>query len=327
MANSTAREFVYIVQESALGTPVTTPTIGTSSIFMRLIDSNSFSMIAKPVQEKIPYGGGLATTSQVISDHYECKGQLKTKLYGSQALFLLNWACQQINAGQTIPWTTTELPNDLASCSVYHGIMQNTGTYLRKVFGGCKVSGMRIEVSRQSTSAMLTLDLQACSQTGFATNSGNPTVTPFPIPTEVEMPLNPYTFAQTAGQLSIGGSTRTQYSDLAIAVQNTLDGQWFESQGLSILNFHGRSSTLDTTLYLKGTPDDRSAYELGSANAASLTFENSVSGQNLTLQFNGQNVIVDLPYDLGLGTAYMQKMSLQNTFDETAGQDISFSFA
>jgi|SRR5579871_1134671 len=327
MANSTAREFLYIVQESALGTPVMSPTIGTNSIFVRLIDGNSFTMYAKPIQERIPYGGGLAIASEVISDHYECKGQLKTKLYPAQAQFLLNWGLLRINSGQTSPWTTTELAGDLASCTVYHAIRKSDGTYYRKTYSGCKVSSLRVEVSTDSTTAMVTLGLTACTQTGYGTDTGDPSTTPFPVPTEVEMPLTPYTFHQTSGQLSIGGATRTQYRDLAIAVNNALDGQWFESQGLSILNWYGRESTLETTLYFKGTPDDRSPFELSTPQAASVTFQNNVTGQNLTVQLNAQNVVTDLPFDLPLDKAYTQKMTLLNTFDQTAAADISFSFA
>src|SRR4051794_24215485 len=153
-----AREFLWIVKESALGTPMTSPTAGTDSIYVRLIDGNSFGMVAEPVIEEIPYGGGFAVQSEAISDHYGCKGQLKTKLYPAQALMLLPWAVSRINAGQTTPWTTTEPAGDLASCSVYHAVRRSDGTYSRKRFAGCKVAGARIEVSRQSTTATLTLD-------------------------------------------------------------------------------------------------------------------------------------------------------------------------
>lgn len=322
-----AREWLYVVRESALGTPKASPVLGTDSTYIRLIDGNSFSMYAKPIIEEIPYGGGFAVTAEAISDHYECKGQLKTKLYPTQAQLLLDWATSRINSGQTSPWTTTELPGDLASMSVYHAIRQADGTYNRKVFGGCKVAGAKIEVSRQSTTAMLTLDLVACSQTGEATQTGDPTTTPFPDPTDASYPTSPYTFFMTAGQMSIGGSTRTQYEDLTLNIQNVLDGQWFESNHLTILPFLGRASTLDTTLYLKISPDDRSAFEAITANAASVTLQNGVTGQNLTIQYNGQNTITDLPYDLPLNQVFKQKMTLKNRFDVSATQDLSFSLA
>lgn len=326
MVNSTAREYLYIVQESALNTPLTTPSIGTTSLFIRLIDGNAFSMIAKPVQELIPYGGGLAKTSEIVSDHYACSGTLKMKLYGAQAPFLMGWSTTEINSGQTSPWTTTELPNDLASCTVYHAVQTSTGVFIKKAFTGCKVGSAQIEVSRQSTTATLTLQLTACAQSAFGTLTGDPT-TAIPTPTETEMPLGPYTFAMTAGNLSIGGATRTQYSSLSINIQNTLDGQWFEGASLSLLNYHGRQSKLMADLYLKLTPDDRSAYEAATATAASVTFTNGVSGQNMTISYEGQNKITDLPLDLPIGTAFLQKLELTNTLDQSAGIDLAVSFA
>src|SRR3954471_13363187 len=115
-----AREFLWIVKESALGTVMTSPVAGTDSIYIRLIDGNSFGMVAEPVIEEIPYGGGYAVTAEAVSDHYACKGQLKTKLYPSQAPLLLPWAVTRINDDQDAPWETTEPAGDLASCSVYH---------------------------------------------------------------------------------------------------------------------------------------------------------------------------------------------------------------
>jgi hypothetical protein len=324
-----AREFLWIVQESALNTPVGSPVVYPTSSFnsgyVRLIDGNSFSMYAKPVIEEIPYGGGYAVTAEAVSDHYECKGQLKTKLYPGIAPFLLGWAFTR-NDG-TNPWITSEPIGDLASCSVYHAVRRSDGTYRRKVFSGCKVAGARIEVSRQSTTAMLTLDLQACKSAGNAMDStSDPNSSVFPAPTEAEYPTAPYTFKMTAGGLTIA-SGRTEYEDLAIAVQNALDGRWFEQSYLQVNQFCGRASTLDTTLYLKASPDDRSTFEAITTQSVSIVFTNGVTGQNLTIQFNGQNTITDLPYDLPLNQAFMQKLSLKNRFDATAGQDLSISFA
>ena len=117
-----ASEFLYIVQESALNTPVASPASGllpAPPLLHPPIDGNSFGMVANPVIEEIPYGGGFAVTAEAISDHYECKGQLKSKLYPSQAAFLLGWATTRID-GSGDPWATTEPVGDLASCSIYH---------------------------------------------------------------------------------------------------------------------------------------------------------------------------------------------------------------
>src|SRR5262249_34384701 len=161
------REYLLIVKESALNTPMASPVAGTDSIYIRLIEGNAFQMYAKPIIEKIPYGGGYAVTSEAISDHYSVEGSLRTKLYPTQAQLLLDWATTRINSGQTFPWTTTELPGDLASCTVYHAVRQSTGAYNLKQFSGVKVTNCRIEVSRDGTSAVLSLGLMGSKQVGF----------------------------------------------------------------------------------------------------------------------------------------------------------------
>ena len=103
-----AREFLYIVQESAVNTPVASPTVGTNAIYIRLIDGNSFGMVAQPVIEEIPYGGGFAVTAEAISDHYECKGQLKTKLYP---------ICQRLVIWRLIP-SSSAARSGASRCSV-----------------------------------------------------------------------------------------------------------------------------------------------------------------------------------------------------------------
>ncbi len=124
-----------------------------------------------------------------------------------------------------------------------------------------------------------------------------------------------------------GSTARTEYEDLSIKVQNAIDGRWFEQSYLQVVQFCGRATTLASTLYLKPTPDDRTNFESISIHAASLVFTTGVTGTNLTLQFNGQNTILDLPYDLPLNQAFMTKLSLKNRFDPNAGQDLSFGLA
>ena len=320
------REYLLVVEESALNTPAATVTIGTNAFFIRLVDGNSFDMTATPIVEKIPYGGGFAVTSQRISDHYELTGNLKTKLYPSQAAFLLGWGLTRFD-GSTSPWATTEATGDLASCSIYHAYQYpGSATYLKKQYSGVKVSSLQIDVSRESTSASLTLGLKACQQVGYGTNSGNPT-TLCPIPTEDQYPAGPYTFNSTAGNLTLGGALRTLFRELSFKVQNHLVGQWYENPYLSVLNSYGRDSMLDGRLYLKASPEDRVAYEALTAGAASLEFNNGTN--TLTLTFNGANQFDALKRDLPLASQYEHQFTLLNIWDPTAntgaGGDLSFS--
>jgi hypothetical protein len=318
-----AREFLWIVKESSLGTVMTSPVAGIDSIYLRLIDGNSFSMVADPISEEIPYGGGFAVTAEAVSDHYACKGRLKTKLYPSQAPLLLALLASRINSDQSSPWTTTEPAGDLASISIYHAVQRPDGSYRRNRFAGVKATGGRIEVSRQSTTATLILDLQACRSYGNAMDgSPDPDATEFPAPSELDYPAGPYTFKNTAGHVNVG-SSRTQYESLSVAIENSLDGRWFESSYLTVNQFCGRASTLEAALYLKATPDDRTAYEAITAQTCSVGFNNGVN--TCTINFHGKNHITKLPYDLPLNQAFMQKLVLKNRFDPGAASDLDIS--
>jgi hypothetical protein len=333
---SQSREFLLWNTESALNTPTASPVVYPTSdynaMYIPLIDGNAFTPYAKPVIEEIPYGGGVAITAEAVSDHYEAVGQLKVKLWPGMAQLLLGWALSRINTGQTSPWTTTQNPGDLASASMYHGVQRSDGSILRKLYSGCKVSSLKLEVSRQSTTCMATFGIIASQQQGNSMDStSDPTGTPFPIPTETQLSYgSPYTFKQTAGNLIIatsGSTARTEYEDVSVTVNNVIDGRWFEQSYRQVLQFCGRQTGLDTTLYYKPTPDDRTNMEAIAVHAASLAFTGLSTGLNLALQFNAQNTILDLPFDLPLNQAFMTKLSLRNRFDPSAGQDISFAMS
>jgi hypothetical protein len=217
---------------------------------------------------------------------------------------------------------------------VYHAIMRSDGTYKKRRFAGTKVGAMTLEVSRGSTLANLSLDLVSAQVYGNQMDAtSDPTDTEFPTPTsESVYPTGPYTFRQTAGNLKIGSPTaRTQYEDLSLKVNNVIDGRRFEAAHRTVLQFCGRSSTLDATIRLRPTPDDQVPYEAITAQTCSIGFTTGVTGTNLAISFNGANRIKSLPYDLPLNRVYMRKLTLQNLWDPTAnsgaGQDVSFAMS
>jgi hypothetical protein len=319
-----AREFLWIIKESAYKTPMGSPVAGTDSIYLRLDGGNAFRMRPKPLQRPIMYGGGFAVPAFTVSDQIECKGTLQTKLYAAQAHLLLDWAGTRINAAQTAPWTTTEPAGDLASCSVYHAIQRSDGTYKRRVYLGTKVTGGSIECRREAPVATLRLDLQASTPQGNQfDSSSDPSSTAFPAPAETAYPSDPYLFLHTAGNLSIGGA-RTLYSAVKIDFANKLDARFFENRFVNLIRFLGRESMLTAKLYYKPTPDDRTLFEGLAAQTLSLAFNNGT--HSATFTFNAQNVYKDLNDDLPLDQVYEQEIQVSNHFDPVAAADWSVAF-
>jgi hypothetical protein len=320
------REFLRVIKESALGTVMTSPVAGTDSIYIRLHDGNNFTPAVEPVMEKIMWGGGLATTGEIISDHYNVSGTLKTKLYPAQDNLLLNWAIATINTGQTTPWTTTEPAGDLASCSIYHAIMFSNGTYRRKRYSGAKVKSWRIEVNRQGTSATLTLEVTACRAYGATSpmdTTSDPDATEFPAPADSDYPTGPYTFKMTSGGLKLG-TTRSAYESLVIAGQNVLDTRHFETSYAQLNTFLGRQASLEADLLFKASPDNRAAYEALTAQDAELTFDTGTN--TCKIDFNTKAKITKLANDLPIDKAFMEKLTLENVYDASTGNDIAVSF-
>jgi hypothetical protein len=316
-----AREFLMCVVESSFGTPKATPVLGTDSFYIRLDDGNAFTPRMTPLMFEIMYGGGEAISAITGSDVVEVKGQLKTKLYASQAKFLLPWGITRINAGQTLPWTTTEIAGNLASMSVYHAKQRADGTFKRNRYAGMKVEGGTLESSRDAKIWTLTLDLVGSKVVGNAFDSStDPTSTEFPAPTDTQLPMDPYTFGNSGGGLTVG-TVRTQYDSLKLSWKNTLDVKPFESRFAQLIQWCGRKSGLEAKLNLKASPDDRATYEAITANAVSLLLGNGTN--TATIDFKGQNVFEGIDDDLDLQKIYMYTLKVKNQRDNSAGTDIS----
>lgn len=322
----TGPEFLWIVKESAYGTPKASPTAGVDSMYIRLTDSNSFSMVATPVFQSIMYGGGLAVEADTVIDHVDVKGGLSTLLYPSQATMLLNWLMTPINAGQTSPWTTTEPPGDLASCTVYHGMTYRSGTIKRLGYPGVKCMGGTISASRSSPLVKLQLDLIAQKEKGNPIDaSSDPSSGTFPAPAAADFPIGPYTFGMTSGNF-VFSSAVSQYMDLTIKPSNTMDPQIFESHWLSTCGFKGRSGTIDATFLFKSSPDFRAALMGLTAETVSIQFNDAVTGHVASLiDFKTNAYVSGQSYDLGLGKEFMQKVTIKSRLDSGSAIDMVFT--
>jgi hypothetical protein len=324
-----APEFLLLVQESAYGVPAAAPVLGTNSTYIRLVDSNSFGIIADPTIMEIPRGGGFATMQEAVSDVTVVAGGLTTLLYPSQALLLLSWALQPVNGAQTSPWTTTEDPGDLASMSCYHAYQRPGGTYKTQQYKGVKVRSCRLEANRSDPRWKLSLDLVAQKNVGnpYDVGSTDPVIgTDFNAPADTDYPSGPFLFSHSVGGLLLGtgsGTVRTQYDTLTFNCANTLDERPFESRWLSICQLKGRSTTIEASKRLKATPDDRAAYESLAAQRAQVTITNGV--KTVVIDMKAANHIQRLPRDLPLDKTFMETLTIKNKWSNAAGTDFTLA--
>lgn len=320
-----AREFLRITRENPFKTPfATTPVLNTDYIIIRLDDGNAFNMRPKPKMWELQWGGGVAIAGNTGSETTELAGQLKTKLYPVQALFLLNMALTRITSA-SLPYTNAERIGDLVSFTCDYAYERSDGTLKRRRFVGCKVSDFGLECSSDNQLASLTLGITGSTPQGNSFDgSADPTSTVFPEPALTDYPLNPYTFRQTSGGLTLG-TVRTQYDSVKISVKNKLDVRFDESRYANRIRFLGRESTLEAKLFLKATPDDRSAYEAITAQTASLKFDNGTN--SATIDFKGQNFFTADEDDLPIDKEFYQTVTLKNFYSAAGTGDLSIAAA
>lgn len=333
--SATSREFLMIVEESAYKTPHATPTVWTQSTtyglananayYIRLPGDNQFTMRPRPIISRTPYGGGVAINAFSISDKIECKGQLTTHLSISQAPFLLSWAGIPITSG-TAPWTTTEPNGDLASCSIYHGIIEFDGTVKRRVYLGCKVDSWSIACSEASTIATLTLQISGSTPQGNQFDSStDPSSGTFPAPSDTNLPVDPFEWIHTGGIVTIGGTSRAAITELTITSQNKLARSFYNGRFLSYLRFMGRDTTVQSRLQYTSAVDDRTHYEGLTTESLSIGFNNGTHGFVMNLE--STNIYDPLEDDLKLADTYYQTMTSHNQWDTSSGTDFALSFS
>jgi hypothetical protein len=327
-----AREILMFCRETSYGTPDLTtgaPTSGSAG-YIRLDDGNAFSMIARPIRQPVPFGGGYNVPAFRAGTGATCTGSLRTFLYRSQASNLMNWAITRINSGRDAPWTTTDSSSvmpvgDLASMSLYHGVYDNTGTIKRLCYRGVKVQGLTLECSEQSPLVRATFDLIAKQpdpndQFGGSDSTG-PDATEFPLPADTAYPSDPYLFQHST--LKIGSSV-SAYAGWTLRIQNTLDPRRFESKFLTLCRWYGRDITLNVPLYYKSTPDYRAAFEAQTAMDVELTLNDGTGSSKWDLHTNA--AYTDLPFDLPLPASHMVNASLVGQYDNSNDTDLTFTY-
>ena len=282
-----SREFLIFQQESAFMTPIPSgavvwPTSSPNTFYARLTGGDAFTMRPRLMPVTVPYGGGFATTAFTVNDKLICEGRYTTDFYaGAFSKFLLTWAAQQINhLGTGGPWTYTGVPGNLATCCIWHAILQGDGTWKTRLYLGVMVKSWSFTISEQSTIGSLTLDLVGAKAQGnhwdtsidpvvtaaagtAPTYPGGSTASVIGPPANNNLPTVPYVFVNASGGLVLeqtGSATpvRTTFQSLSMNCQNMVMSRFWANRFVQFLQFCGRKATFSASNFLTSTtPDDR----------------------------------------------------------------------
>lgn len=307
-----AGRFLYITQEAAFGTYNGSG----EAINPWLSGSNAFAYPVKPNFWEVMDGSGLNIPALSGTSTTGVSGSLTTELTYSQAEFLLGWGATRINSGQTAPWTTTELPNDLASCTCDFAYQPfDSATFKKPRFLGMKVSNMRLSGGTDSPKMMLNLGLVGGSQSTHTQTA--PAYTAYP--TDVVL------FRHLSGGFEALGAARTNFDSISITWQNVMKPYFDESQYANAVRLGGRRITVETRFRLKSTGTDRTAYEAGTQGTLELVFTNGTN--TITLDFKGKALINPLNEDFPLQEETYYSATMNILLDASASGDYSLTYA
>jgi hypothetical protein len=310
---SAVYRFLRITPEAVAGTFDGTAT----GIYIPMDTSNQFKPMTKASYLTIMDASGLNVPRLRRLTALAFGAQLRTRLYMSQAATLLGWAMQRVDSGQTAPWTTDQLPNDLASATVEFAYSYaNNATLRRKRYLGTKVLDWSLEASNSPDDPCLYLTLTLAALVGQSNpvdSSSDPNATAFPAPALTDFPTNVVCLQDLA--LSIGTS-RTKFDRVQVRGQNKARAYFDGGKLANRIRCNGRTVTWGAHLRLDSTPDDRAHYEaVTTLGTGSLV--GTVGANTFTLNMHGQDLSQDDDpyYQLGMTTL----------LDTSAGVDLTLT--
>jgi hypothetical protein len=312
------KRFLRVTEEAAFGTY----NAAGAAVYPRLSSSGAFALMQKPEYWTIMDGSGLGVQALAGTQTMALAGALVTEMGPTLAAFVMPFACNRINSGQTLPWVTTEAVNDLASATFDYARSNFDMSLRRKRYLGCKAASLGLACSRDQPKLMATLGLIGGTMQGNAyDSSADPDATAFPEPTCTEAPQDVYLFQQMSGHVTILGSSRTNFDSFSLQLQNNLKPYFDESHFANAIRMVGRTLTISLRCRLKSTPDDWAAYEQGTVGTASFEFVNGAN--SMTIAMGAKCYINSIDEEAPIDDEHYYTLTLVNQLDPATCTDFS----
>jgi hypothetical protein len=314
------QRFLRITEEAVFGTYNAAGT----NIYVRLSGDNAFLPMTDPDWYSVMDGSGLGVPVIYGSATSSNTATLTTELTYTQASFLLPWAMQRINTGQTVPWPTGELPNDLASCTIdfawsqFDTVVLKTKRYLGVKCAACGLSG-----AKDQPKMMLTLSLVGSTPQGNTFDgSSDPGLT---APALTVYPTDVVRFQDLKGNMTINSVSRNNFENFGFSCQNVLVPYWDESRYPNAIRLGGRAITSSIKWRLKSTVLDRTAYESAAEQSAQFEFINAAATHSVTMNFNNNGYISKYREDSPIQRESYYDYNFASYLDQAAGTDMTLT--
>lgn len=302
-------QFVRTTVETAYAVFPTTPGMGTQ-LDLFLTSDNDMTVRAQPQFSPIRDAGVGNRLIRMIPGRTLVNGKFDSYLFPSQAAYILNLAAGLTGTAPCI---------DLPSFTIDHLIDRDfdCGKEYRRYLG-CKIGKLSLKSDMSESGWLWSFDADV-----VASKPATITGTDFPTPALSAYPADdPFQFFQTAGNVSINGSVRSNYQSLGVDIDNVILPFSDEHIYPSSVTWFGRTVTFTIKLRYK-SPADRLLYEAGTKMAASIEIDTGT--HTLTMNFGGQTLITACTDALPMGGYFTQTLAFTALMDPSLGTPTDFS--
>jgi hypothetical protein len=323
------RRYLTITQEAAFGTYNGSGT----TINFRLSGSGAFKPMQRPDFWTVMDGSGLGVNVIAGTNTCTVTGSLTAELTYTQAAFLLGWAMTRVNAGQTTPWTTAELPYDLASCTIdYARQYFDTVNYDATRYTGCKISSLSLSGSKDSPKVMIALGIVASAFSGHpytdAATLANPTAS---LPALSTYPTDVTVFQHlssgSTGFVKLNNVARSNFDSWSLSLQNKLNPYFDENRFANSIRLGGRALTANVNFRKKSTVSDFALWYPPTPLGNATQFKLNNQTNSILIDF-GVNSYVSMVDEMSpVDAEHYYGVTIQNMLSSSAGTDFSFTYA
>lgn len=305
------RVAVRVTQESTYGT-FDASASASNKMTILLPADNAFEGMMDPIIWRLRSAGYDGRQVRQGSKQFDAKCSVKTKLFPSQADFMLRLA-----SGIGLSSNCRTFPSATVD---YRYILEDTGcTVAVERYLGCQIATCNMNSNNQGDGCQVTWEANwVCQKRVDATG------TDFAEPAGSDYPAtDPFLFQDSQGTLTIGSSI-TNYASLNLSIQNVIQRRWDEAQYPLRGRWRSRDITLTVGMLYKDNTF-RNAKETQSPLAVSYRYINALA-DNLLIDLKSQNYVDPHARTFPLQGDFEQTVTLKNNFDLTANTDFAFTY-
>ncbi len=242
-----------------------------------------------------------------------------------------------MNAGQTTPWVTDQLPNDLASCSFDFAYSYDDNSFNTRLYTGNKVGRAQFSCKNDPSDPFLHFDYDLMGMSCIPnpiTGGSYPNGSAVP-PASPAFPAAPLTFQECVfhDYHTSSNANNPFFDSFSISIQNMVKPYFDNGRTANRIHCRGRTVTLTAHPLLQVATDHRTLWEAVTAmGACSFLFTNPTKPgghttfDTLKFDFRSTTFLDSVNEDMILDADAYTTISATAYLDSGSGDDFAITF-